>query len=429
MIAPMTWGAGLLALGALLGGCAGYAYQAQTVETRLAAGQYAQALDLIAAQQGREGTGVLYGLNRGMVQHLMQDYDASNRSLEDAKREMDALYGVSLSEQAGAIAVNESLIRYKGDPHEQRLLHAYKILNYLALGDLDGARVEVLQADLRMRSVGGDGYGENGFVRYLCGIVYEGLGELDSAYIDYRKAYEYYRANAVGLSVPESLERDLLRLAERQGRREDLEEYARAFGDLPGRGALDGAAPEVIVLLQGELVPLKREQGASVFDPRRGHFVSIALPYYPDFHPAIAGVRVWVDGQMLYADRVEDVAAQARAALAERMPAITARAVARVALKTQASRQAQEQNETLGALLNLAATLTERADTRSWSSLPASIWMARVPLAAGQGPLRIEVLGAGGEVLGSMERSVAAEARRLTVESLRWIPLHARASR
>ena len=381
---------------ALVGGCAGYAQKAKTVEGQLASGQYAQALSLLDAQNGHDTTDVLYDLNRGTVLHLMAAYADSNASFEDAKREMEALYGVSVTEQAGAITVNESLIRYKGDPYEQLLVHAYKILNYLALGTPDEARVEVLQADLKMTTVGGDAYGENGYVRYLCGMVYEGLGELDSAYIDYRKAYEYYRSNPVGLAVPESLKRDLVRLASLQKRREDLREYRQEFGDLGEVAGAETEGPELIVLLNGELVPLKQEHAVSVIDPKRGQFVSLALPHYADFAPTIRGVRVTVGGQTLDADKVEDVAAQARLALDEMMPVITARALARVTLKTQASREAKSQNEMLGMLINLAATFTERADTRSWSTLPANIWLARVPVTAGEHQLRVELLGRSG---------------------------------
>jgi hypothetical protein len=77
------------------------------------------------------------------------------------------------------------------------------------------------------------------------------------------------------------------------------------------------------------------------------------------------------------------------------MPLLVARAVVRRAVKSAATTGGAEavkrrnRNSTgdlaeLGfALANLLWTSAERADTRSWSSLPAQIQVARLPLAAG----------------------------------------------
>ena len=110
-----------------------------------------------------------------------------------------------------------------------------------------------------------------------------------------------------------------------------------------------------------------------------------------------------------------DVSAQGRAAATEplldvnlvagqqldkMMPMILARAVVRRAVKAAAMTAASEavkrknRNSTgdaaeLGfALANLAWTASERADTRSWSSLPAQIQVARLPLPAGAHAVR-----------------------------------------
>ncbi|NNF97414.1 MAG: hypothetical protein HKM94_10855, partial [Halobacteria archaeon] len=54
--------------------------------------------------------------------------------------------------------------------------------------------------------------------------------------------------------------------------------------------------------------------------------------------------------------------------------------------------EAGKQNDVAGLLVNIAGVLTERADTRSWLSLPANIQMARLQLPAGTYSLSIELL-------------------------------------
>ena len=50
----------------------------------------------------------------------------------------------------------------------------------------------MLQANVKMMEWG-DEPEEDAFLRYLEGIIYESLGELDSALISYRKAYTVYK--------------------------------------------------------------------------------------------------------------------------------------------------------------------------------------------------------------------------------------------
>jgi hypothetical protein len=84
------------------------------------------------------------------------------------------------------------------------------------------------------------------------------------------------------------------------------------------------------------------------------------------------------------------------AELERNQPAILARAAARAMLKYQLSNQAGKENELAGLLINITGLLTERADTRSWSTLPASIQLARVALPPGEYDLEVELLDSAG---------------------------------
>ena len=50
--------------------------------------------------------------------------------------------------------------------------------------------------------------------------------------------------------------------------------------------------------------------------------------------------------------------------------------------------------------MNVAGIMTERADTRSWSTLPARIYIARLPHEPGRYDMTLELRNAAGVVVG-----------------------------
>jgi len=75
-----------------------------------------------------------------------------------------------------------------------------------------------------------------------------------------------------------------------------------------------------------------------------------------------------------------------------------------------------------GLAINLAAVLTERADTRSWFTLPGEIHLARLSLPPGDYSVRIELHGRDQEVLDSSEIKVSLRKGEKKYVSRHWIP-------
>jgi hypothetical protein len=75
---------------------------------------------------------------------------------------------------------------------------------------------------------------------------------------------------------------------------------------------------------------------------------------------------------------VEDLDAQARRAFAEKEATVVLRAIARSLAKYLATQSASNKDEGLGTLVNLLGVVTETADTRSWTTLPRAIALARL---------------------------------------------------
>jgi hypothetical protein len=381
-------------------GCATYSYKFQPIEHALAARQPDKALAVFEKIYSPTGVDApLYYLNKGMLLRLAGRYEQSNAALEQAKKLIEKVEAISISEQAGSFIVSDTVRSYEGEDFEKVLLHLYKALNYLDLNQPYEARVEALQVDIRVRELSSGASAatltEEAFARYLAGIIYEGLGEWNDAMVSYRKAYEAFKeyGRKYGVPFPPSLKVALLRLAQRQGLEDELRVYRDEFGIGEWQSVAEREANgELVVTLHEGLVALKGEQSSAAIDPQSGRMIRISLPYYRARPSVVTQARLLVAGQSVPLELVEDVNALAVKSLQSHMAAITARAIARAAVKYRAAKQAGERDPALGLLMNVAGVVTETADTRSWSTLPAHIYLARVSLPPGRHDAKLELL-------------------------------------
>lgn len=259
--------------------------------------------------------------------------------------------------------------------------------------------------------------------------------------IAYRKAYEAYKKYEENFSVamPAMLKLDLVRLAQREGLTDELAQYRKEFDIAPVKKKASKAESEgeLVFILNNGLAPIKREEVIRTWGPAPSVVVdsskrpvrplppgpaaravsestvppvavNIALPYYESRPCRIAGARVIVSGMQADTQLMEDIDAIARASLKSRMPAITARAVARAISKgvvqEAVDRSGQQRDDAavklIGSLLvRVAAIATERADTRSWLTLPANVQLARLSLPPGSYDVTVELLDNSGQVI------------------------------
>ncbi len=445
----------LLLVTAALAGCATYSDSFGVIERNLAAQQYDAALLDIEKQAESKHDRALYLLNKGMVLRMKRDFAGSNQALEAAKAEMERLYAASVSENALSFIVNDATVSYAGDDYEQVLVHLYLALNYLELGQSKDARVEALQVDIKLREIGEkipeSKFTEDALSRYLTGMIYEELGEWSDAMIAYRKAYEAYKKYQVtfGMSMPDMLQHDLLRLAQRQGLKDEAAEYRKEFGieSRPKENREREQEGELVFVLNNGLAPIKREKSFGAWvpppvvvktakpdapvTPALPVLVNIALPYYESRPDNVPSARISVSGKQSSTQMVENIDAIARASLDSRLPAITARSIARAVAKgaiQQSVDRAGNNNDSGAALLGsflvrVAAVATERADTRSWLTLPANIQMARLSLPPGNYDVSVELLGADDRVISTrMFPQVLIRKAHKTYLTQHWVP-------
>lgn len=390
----------------ILAGCASHSSRFAPIATDLADNNIDHALELLDQENPPSRDQLLWLMNHGMLLRLKGDYGASNQEFEAAKRLVEQLDALSLREQTLALMINDTTRSYAGAPYEQVLLNVYSALNYLDLGELDNARVEILQVDLRLAELADREIGAlsetDPLASYLSGIIYESGGEYSDAMIAYRRAYQAYQEHGehYPLQVPDQLKVDLLRSSERIGLTDENRRYQELFGisSWQTAEALQQQG-ELIFLFHNGLAPVKIERSATFPIIGKGQLVSIALPEYLRRQPGFSSARLLVNGQEIETVPVENIEELAIAELSRNMPTIVVRTVARAALKYQTSHEVGKQNSLAGLVLNITNVLTERADTRSWLSLPADIQMARVPLSPGEYDLDVELLDMGGQIV------------------------------
>jgi len=323
-----------------------------------------------------------YLLNIGLLKTVTGDFEGANRDLQDAKDILNALQATSVTENLAAAVVNETLRSYDGGASERVLLHLVLSINNLMLGNLDAARVEVLQADIVMKELAREDepFGQLASAHYIAGLIYELGGEIDDAMISYRKA-----ANLMSLrnmSIPPALTSSLRNLSQRLGLDRENIKYSDRFGGAVKSSARESA--EIFVIYWDGVVTSKRGKTASVWAAGLNQIVSLALPYYPASNYVEKSFNLHMAGENHRTGTIEDIEALVREDLNDRSAAIHAATLARMVSKYQLVKSGDNRNNGLGLIMNIFTMLTEVADTRSWNMLPSTIQFARFAVPAGE---------------------------------------------
>jgi len=425
----------------LLTGCGGSGNRYLLVDNSLLASDYQQADAIIQKAEDEYGTKsrVLYWMDRGMTLQLAGEYQRSNEVLEQAEDEIDRLYTRHIRTESFAFMTNDNTLPFEGDPYEQVMINVLKALNYASLNQWQDALVEARRIDHRLnvltdRTKDKGAYRDDGFARYLSGILYESAGDVNNAFIAYRKAYETFEASRSWsrTAVPSQLRADLLRTADALHLSQEFREYQQLFPDTTWKSieeqqhlaqviviSYNGRAPrkedqfidlpismdalQLVLINQGLSQATHQQHRAadSVLYGLNGRVVRVALPkLIPQ------KTQVHVDTVSLIPEQgapvtirtelAQDVTALADKALSERMVGIATKAVARAAFKYSvaegATRGAQHAvggdagpwvGLAVGLLTKGFAVASEEADKRSWRTLPDEIHLARTWVSPG----------------------------------------------
>lgn len=415
----------------LFSACATYYQQQTNFNQKFTAGNLEAAKRYLEQhdKQAEKKDRLLYLLDRGVVEHLLGNYQESNFYFEEAYI-FTQDFRKSFSGDFLEMTANPMLRPYRGEDFEVVLIHFYKTLNFIKLGRLDDALVEVKRINIKLNKLNDryedkkNRYNVDAFALNLMGMIYEARGNYNDAFIAYRNAYEAYAevyAEEFKVPAPQQLKHDLIRMAAYNGFWQEQEMYEKEFGLhyqkqasqqpmlnffwLNGLGPVKGEFSLNLTSLsnaqngiltfaneaEGFSIPVNTNQFNGQKDFSELNFIRMAVPRYNSRLPMASNASLVYMDQNYELTLAEDIESIARSTLQDRLTRELAKSVGRLAIKQATQAAVRKENEDLGSLVSILNAVTEKADTRNWQSLPHSISYMRIPLDTASNELKLIV--------------------------------------
>lgn len=362
----------------------------------LRAQQPEAALETLEAQSKSAKKSVLFKLDKAMILREMGLYEQSTQEFERAKKIIGELSPISISETLSSYSVSEQFNSYKATIYEKLFVHVYQIMNFLAINDLAGARVEALQIDLALNRLSEVGHHkEAAAVRYISGLIFESSKELDTAFINYQRSQDNYtQANT---SPPKDLQMRLLRLSQHLNFEQKHQEFTQLFEPQKLKDARQEPHGELILFLGIDFIPQKTEVSGTIVEPNSGHIFRLSLPHLEpqdlgNIHARITAKNMSFNSKPFSSETLSDIEAIAIDDLEKQIPKLKRRAISRNITKYKLSSQANKESEILGSLISIIGAALEQADTRSWMTLPNKIHIATQTLPPGTYTLNVSLV-------------------------------------
>jgi len=363
----------------LLSSCAPYLEQSRPALRAYYRGDFEEAANLADSIHPRKSDRMVAYLDKGTIFHVAKEYKKSIKYFSKAADLADKKQNQAFIAETGAVFTNDNILPYIASPYERLLIHIYLMLNYAAMDQFDEALVEVRRINTIFEP-----YIKDPLSLYLSGLVWEANSLCNDAYIDYT------RLNKLR-TKPKGLKQDI----ERTGICSGLIESKKN----------EMTAPNLILVYEQGKAPKK------VSTEHKLPLQIIPVPRYTNLDSTIERARVKIDGRNRgYLNRLEDLNITLREALEDQMAGIVARAMARLAVKEGAAAVIREKvDEDLGDFLAIAVLLTNRADLRSWRTLPQTfqIWRGYIP--PGKHTISIDFLDINGKKIYSKSEDIELE--------------------
>ena len=413
--------AALLPLLLTLQGCATYSDQTQAARDFAAQGQYDAAVASLDNMLGVEDPHehpddfrhdrALVLLERAMLHQARGDFEGSREDLLVADKQLELLdFTNTAATDVARYFYSDSSSPYKISPIERLTLNALNILNYLAVGDLSGARVEAKRFTVMQKFLQDTDpeHAHGAIGSYLAGFVHEQLDERGPALRYYDEALDEGRLAG--------LEGTVVRLAKRDSYRgrnvkklveSDVAPSMEGGGEIlvvAGVGRVPYKTPKRIPI--GAAIGLLDADYSGDLDVLSRSAFKVLI--YPELVPAggtYASARTSIDGAPVEMDRVTDLGAELVREYKAIKPKVIAAAVTRMISRAVIAEGAREAGKEIGgdggAVVGLLASLVsegllvaaDKPDTRSWTLLPEKVFVSRKRVAAGTHEVEVGLSG------------------------------------
>jgi len=381
-------GASFLVLGCgwLLQACASYTEQTEAVHSSFVQSRYADALEKLESSEIKEQSrnALLFMLEKAIILDRMGQLKTSRKLLLDASKLADELYTKSVTKEISTYLVSEDRTEYAGEDFEKVAIHTFLALSFLEEGMLSEARVEARKINNKIAEMNQtyaenpNQYSEDGFAWLLSAAIYEAKGEWDDAIIDYDKALRAYQGKFSKFSqgVPESLIVGYAHVATIRNRDDRLKQLKASFPKVFQKYSFPLTTKSTFFI--AETGSVARKVSESFMLPMNNQVVRYSWPVIQSGYSR-SPPEVQIPGQSPVFNEAIDFSEIGRETLEDKRTRYTLKSVARLIAKSQITEAADRNFGPLGGLLaNIVMASTETADTRSWTLLPQSIYVARV---------------------------------------------------
>jgi hypothetical protein len=304
----------------------------------------------------------------------------------------------------------------------------FKAINFLKLGKYEEALVECKRLNIRLNQLNDKFRSEeklqrDAFIHTLMGIIYQASKDYNNAFIAYRNAVEVYEqdyARFFHIEIPVQLKKDLLNTAHWIGFEDEFGEFSRKFDMTEYQPQKPDA--DLVFFWHNGLAPVKDEWGINfVISHRENNMVvfsnegmgltfpfqlkdekekndlsslevfRVAFPRYQERPTYYSEATLEIEGTSYSLELSEDISQIAFLSLRQRMMQEFSKGLLRAALKKATEHSVRKENDQLGAVIGLMNAMTEKADTRSWQTLPHSIYYSRIPLKEGNNQVKFSI--------------------------------------
>lgn len=384
------------------------------------------------ARKAGKRDAVIWRLEEGSALRASGRFGDSNRAFSQAEHLIDEYEyraKVSLSGETVALLSNQAQLPYEGRVYDKVMLNCYRGLNFLQLGDDQGARVEFNRVLRRQedavalkrkrierqeRAIAGEKSGnsrgrsltEDGRVQSRIDSVYRFLDKYKARAPYVNPFAIYLRGLYFGTRAKDNSDLETARHAMNQA-------LAMSGGNSFVKADLDrieaqfsGQKPEAMVYVLFETGRAPRREQKQIDIPLyfvgdgNVPYVGIALPVLVSQFNYVSSLNVDAAGKTVQTRRLADMEAIISREFADELPTITAKtllsAASKAALAYTVNHAARKKDNEFGLLALVATSIYQAAvnvaDTRTWTTLPKEIQLCSLPMPPDR---KVKLSGAG----------------------------------
>jgi hypothetical protein len=406
-----------LSVGLLTTGCETYR-QKNKVIVLWREGDLARAEAEAAKRADKNAKGkdaIIWRLEEATVLRALGKYKESNQAFNQAQSKMDdyaQMAKVRLGQEAGALLSNQANLAYEGRSYDGIMLNTYEALNYLALGEPEKARPELIHAYQRQQEAVEDNrrriektQAEAAKNKHSAmfdqaeqdptfqAAIQNSMKGIDNiqVYADYVNPFTVYldglffMADSTGASDLERAHKSFQRVAGLDGSNEYVQRNLEMINDLMNGKPLP---PTTYVIFETGCAPIRDQIRIDIpIIFANVSYVGAAFPILEPQGNFLPWLTVTANGTNYQTRVVANVDAMVARDFKNEMPVVITKTVASTITKATAAYFANNavnnQNDWAGLFMQMATAAYQMAvniaDTRTWTTLPKEFQVCCFP--------------------------------------------------